>query len=208
MKQPPSRIDTLRSISALGAGVLLAATPHCGGKSEGSGDDSNGGTQNDRGGSGNASNGGHVGVPVTGGYGGVGVTGGYGGSYGGTFGGAVGIGGTCGNFPSLCWTPEELRGCAQVVDAGADVIILDGGSDTGTGEGGAAGAAGEAPPEPELPRPGSGAVPPPPEGFACPYQPPFPQCVMSTNPPPAVFFSVSPSGWNGTQCCYVFNLCN
>jgi hypothetical protein len=51
----------IRGLSAIGAGILLAATPHCGGKSEGSADESN-----DRGGAAGSagyetSNGGTVG---------------------------------------------------------------------------------------------------------------------------------------------------
>jgi hypothetical protein len=211
-----TRNDALRGISAIGAGVLLAATPHCGGKSEGTANDANGGTQNDRGGaSGSAGDytGGYAGfVGVTGGYGGS--YGGYGGSYGGAVGtgGTVGLGGTAGTCPldgiTRCWDPTELQGCAGSPDAGPDVIVNDGGPETGIGEGGAAGAPAEAQPEPDSRiyiR--EAAVPQPPNGFVCPTSPAFPQCIMSTDPPPPPIPYVT-YGWNGTECCYTFYSCS
>jgi hypothetical protein len=222
MTAPTTRNDALRSLSALGAGVLLAVTPHCGGKSEGASDDSDDGG-NDRGGaSGSAGTYDGPGMYGGGGYGGVGA-GGYGGvgvgGYGGSYGGAPGTGGTCALSPIVhCWDPTELQGCAAVPDAGPDVIIIDGGADTGTGgtdgtgEGGAAGAAGEVPPESAAPEPDSriyireaGVAIPPRPGFACPFEAPFPQCVVSSEPPPSYPHSL-PS-WNGVECCYTFYPC-
>jgi hypothetical protein len=223
MKERTIPTDAFRSLSAIGAGVLLAATPHCGGKSEGVSDDS-GGSANDRGGaSGSAGTFDGPGMYGGGGYGGVG-SGGYSGSYGGSYGGAVGtggtvgIGGSAGSCPmgviTRCWEPAELMGCADIPDAGPDVIVVDGGPDTGIGEGGAAGAAGEVPPEPAPPEPdsriyireaGVGAVPQPPNGFTCPSAPPFPECVMSSDSAPALPY-VS-MGWNGYACCYNFYSC-
>ena len=152
MNETPAR-DALKQLSALGAGVLLAATPHCGGKSESSpGDDSGG---RDRGGaSGSAGYGGSYGGVGAGAYGGVGAGGTYGGSYGGSvgtggvgtgaYGGAVGIGG-CSAVSTICYTLAEIDSCYP--DAG-----VDGGDAGSSGEGGFSGEANE-PAEISIPRP-------------------------------------------------------
>jgi hypothetical protein len=198
--------DTLKQLSALGAGVLLAATPHCGGKSEGSGDDSGG---RDRGGaSGSAGYGGSYGGVGAGAYGGA-YGGTYGGSYGGSvgtggvgtggYGGAVGIGG-CSAVSTICYSPAEISGCYP--DAG-----VDGGDAGSPGEGGFAGEA-NGPAEISSPPPdvggavdagvdGSGDVP----TFPCPT--PYPECVPPL--PPSV--TVGAPTWNGAMCCYPILAC-
>jgi hypothetical protein len=201
--------ETLKQLSALGAGMLLAATPHCGGKSEGSGDDDSGGR--DRGGaSGSAGYGGSYGGGVgAGAYGGA-YGGTYGGSYGGSvgtggvgtggYGGAVGIGG-CSAVSTLCYSLAEISSCYP--DAG-----VDGGDAGSPGEGGFAGEAnGSA--EISIPRPpdaggaidagvdGSGDVP----TFPCPT--PYPECV----PPLPPSLTVGAPTWNGAMCCYPISTC-
>jgi len=92
-----TRIDTVRILSAIWAGALLAVTPHCGGNSEGQADDSNGG----KGGTG------YSGAPGTGG------------SYGGSYGGSL----PCTTALQVCLTPAQLALCSMPdggVDAGAD----------------------------------------------------------------------------------------
>jgi hypothetical protein len=221
-------MKAIRSVSAIGAGVLLASTPHCGGKSMDEHDSNDGGTSHAKGGaSGSAGYGGSTGA-----YGGQG-TGAYGGDWGGWggtgtsgYGGSVGIGGSypeTGGYSgtgvvgipncvptSVCWAPLELRGCWP--DAG---VTVDAGPDTGIGgEGGAASEADEPPMRigaaPNIDAgtdAGSGAAEPP--IFDCPVFPPFPQCVMpgpgSSGVPSHVSFSFI--GWNGTQCCYNFDPC-
>jgi hypothetical protein len=206
MNDPSSRV-TLKQLSALGAGVLLAAAPHCGGKSEGSDDDSGG--QHRGGASGSAGYGGSYGGVGAGAYGGIGVGGSYGGSYGGSigtggvgtgaYGGAVGMGG-CSSTTTLCFTPAEMVSCFP--DAG-----VDGGDDGAAGEDGAGGVAGEGPVEISIPRPpdaggvdagvDAGDVP----EYACPT--PFPACA----PPLPPFASVGPPTWTGVVCCYPVTTC-
>jgi len=215
MKERLSRAGAVRHISAIGAGVLLAATPHCGGKSEETSDDSARG-----GASGSAGTidgyGGFVGLPA----------GGYGGSYGGSIGtGGTGVGGYGGivGIPSggsagcpsyvetRCFTPEELLGCL-VVDGGIDSGLPDTGIDSGlpdtgiggtngTGEGGMAGEASEAeasnPPRTIIRE--AGIAPP---EILCPASERLPSCVASLVPPASGL--IATIGWNGEACCYAF----
>jgi hypothetical protein len=185
-----TRPDTVRTLSAIGAGVLLAATPHCGGQSEGSADDSNGGTENGGGGSGNAGSdqggsSGYSGAPGTGGSSGYSGAPGTGGSAG--YAGTIGTGGSYGgSFPvpcsfSLCLTPAQLATECSMPDGG-----IDAGADTGAGGTGGLGEGGF----------GGEASDPP--SVICPYSPPYP-CIGRP-----IRGVVATSGWNGTQCCYAY----
>ena len=196
MSERSQRIDTMRKFSALGAGVLIAAISHCGGKSESSSDDSGGSHRGGASGS----------AGYSGSYGGVGA-GAYGGNVGtggvgpGAYGGAVGLGGaapTC-TSSTLCYEPAELTGCFPNVDAGLDGAV-DGGPGA-AGEGGAGGEASEPPPI-SIPRPadagpggGSGGASEPPP-YPCPMQ--FPHCV----PSPGFIEAQWTPFWNGAACCY------
>jgi hypothetical protein len=200
-----ANIDAIRNFAALGAGVLLALTPHCAGKSESRSDASNdsGGSGSELGGaSGTAGVYDGPGMYGGGGYGGVGT----GGSSGSNTGG---FGACCTMTQRVCYTPAELVNCVPW-DAGLDAQV-----DGGVGEGGAGGEASDpmpimrpvppsdagANPDPN-PDAGGGALPPMPPTYSCPYEPPFPGCAMGQFPPPSYVFSLD--GWNGTQCCYSF----